>query len=209
MTARYSEFMFGLPWLTEFFHQDAYLVGPTPADVVTYHLSGLSPEGVMLVRRDAQRLADGLQAAQIEAIWESCTETGPYLYPLAQVADGKAWMRQIVQLCDIRLSAETVQTELSPTDLLDRPELASEVLTVVREYQSRLGSDVSDALLVAVASCTADLAFRFLLRALPQASRAPHQFTITSTQYTSLKQLAAAFDYGEYALSDLDVLIDT
>jgi hypothetical protein len=39
MTARFSEFMFGIPWLMESFHQDAYFDGPTPIDVVMYHFA--------------------------------------------------------------------------------------------------------------------------------------------------------------------------
>jgi hypothetical protein len=164
---------------------------------------------VLLVRRDAQRLADGLQAAQVEAVWEACTETGPYLYRLAEVEDGVAWMRRIVGLCDAWLSVGAVRAELSPADLQEGQELASEVLAVVQEHRSHLGPEVCDALSAAVTSCTPDLALRLLLRALPQSSWGPHQFTITSVQHASLVELAATLDYGEYALSDLDVVIDT
>ncbi|MFF4830741.1 hypothetical protein [Streptomyces sp. NPDC001315] len=201
--------MFGLPWVMGFFHQDVYHDGPNPAAVVTYHLvEDLAPESVLLVRRDAQRLVEGLAATQIEAIWQECTDSVAAFFGQPGVEDGTSWMRHLVVLCDAWLSRCASRTELAQADLYDGSELASRVLAAVGEYQPYLASDAGDALSAAVTSCTPDLAFRLLLQALPRASRAPLYFTITSDQHASLVELAEAFDYGEYALSDLDAVID-
>jgi hypothetical protein len=207
MTSRSSDFMFGLPWLMSFFHQDAYFNGPTPTSVVMYHFAeDIDPESVLLVRRDAQQLADGLDADQLDAIWMTCTESGPNFYRAAGVTDGTGWMRQIVGLCDVWLSRGHSGAALSGADLHEGWELAERVRDVVRDFRTTPPVKTGDALVEAVDSCTPDLAFRLLLRVLPIAS--PMYFTITSEQHASLVELAAAFDYGEYALSDLDVVID-
>jgi hypothetical protein len=209
MTARFSEFMFGLPWLMSFFHQDAYFDGPTPTEVVMYHFTeDLDPESVLLVRRDAQRLADGSGADRIDAIWRTCTDSGPYFYRVAGVADGTDWTRHIVGLCDAWLSRGPSRTALSGAELHDGWELAGRVRDLVRGWRTHLPAELGDALAEAVGSCTPDLAFRLLLRALPSASRSPQYFTITSEQYAPLAELATEFDYGEYVLSDMRSLID-
>ncbi|MFJ4920033.1 hypothetical protein [Streptomyces sp. NPDC088725] len=204
-----APFMFGLPWLMSFFHQDAYHDGPTPTAVVKYHfVEDLAPETVLLVRRDAQRLAAGLDAGRIDAIWRTCTDSGPNFYRRDGAADSTGWMRHIVGLCDVWLSRAPSGAALAEADLHEGWELADRVRAVLGETRGDLPPEVGDALEEAVDTCTPDLAFRLLVRALPNAPHSQPYFTITGEQYASLTELAAAFDYGEYALEDLDAVFD-
>ncbi|MEU3981698.1 hypothetical protein AB0F77_16605 [Streptomyces sp. NPDC026672] len=201
--------MFGLPWLMSFFHQDAHHTGSTPAAIVTYHfVEELDPEEVLLVRRDAQQLADGLDADENAAVWKSCADSGPTFYQVAGAEDASAWMRQVVDLCDAWLSRRTPPRHLPPADQYDGPELAGQVTALLREVRHHLAPKMADTLEKTVGSCTPDLAFRLLVHALPNARQVSHRAAITAEQYTSFVELAAAFDYGEYALSDLDAVFD-
>ncbi|MGV9567542.1 hypothetical protein [Streptomyces sp. NPDC003480] len=57
---RFTEFDFGVSWVTGFFHQDWGHDGPTAAAVVAKNLDDVDDEYVLAVRRDAQTLHDGL-----------------------------------------------------------------------------------------------------------------------------------------------------
>ncbi|MGW3953034.1 hypothetical protein ACWEKM_19435 [Streptomyces sp. NPDC004752] len=207
MTGRSSEFMFGIPWVASFFHQDWSSEAATPALVIAGQFTeDLAPVHVALVRRDAQRLLGGLSSDQNTALWKGCAETGPYFFRPGRMSDGAQWMRQVLDVCDTWLSEQSGQAHLREGDLYDGLELADRVLAAIREHRPYLSSDVGDALEEAVGSCTPELAFRLLLCALPNASRSPRYFSITNEQYLSLVQLATAFDYGEYVLSGLETV---
>ncbi|MFD6287519.1 hypothetical protein [Streptomyces sp. NPDC060205] len=209
MTARSSEFMFGLPWVMGFFHQDWTRDHPTEtAAVADQFVEELDPESVLLVRHDATRLLDGLSPDRITTIWEGCAENGAYFFGRGRVADGAQWMRQVIALCDAWLSQQPSVPALSAADLYEGQELADRVRDAVREFEPALGPQTADALAECIRSCSPDLAFRLLLRALSSAAQSPDHTTLSHGQYVQLSDLGTAFNYGEYVVSDLQYLVD-
>lgn len=209
MTARSTEFIFGLPWVMGFFHQDwTRDHSEETAAVADQFVEELDPESVLLVRRDATWLLDGLGPSQITTIWEGCAENGTYFFRRGRVTDGAQWMRQIIALCDSWLSQRSPVPVLSGADLHEGRELAGPVLDEVREFAPVLGPDVADVLAECVRSCCPDLAFRLLLRALSSAAQSPDHTTLSRGQYARLSDLGRGFDYGEYVVSDLQYLVE-
>lgn len=211
MTERYTEFTFGVPWIMEFFHQDWRLDASTPAEAVANQFVGeLEPVSVLLVRRDAGLLLDGLTSGQIKALWEGCAEATASFFH-RHVAAGDEWMRQVVEVCDAWLSRRAGTSGLSEADRYGGDELAAEVMAEVEEFRDVLDPEVVDALAESVRRCSPDLAFRLLLRALPKksASLSPEYLYLPEEQYARLEALGNAFHYGEYVVSGIRYLVDT
>ncbi|MFE7077387.1 hypothetical protein ACFU96_45640 [Streptomyces sp. NPDC057620] len=82
------------------------------------------------------------------------------------------------------------------------------MLDAVREFKPVLGPQMADALAECTRSCSPDLAFRLLLRALSSAAQLPDYTTLSRGQYVQLSDLGMAFNYGEYVVSDLQYLVD-
>ncbi|MFI1733642.1 hypothetical protein ACH40E_31395 [Streptomyces acidicola] len=78
----------------------------------------------------------------------------------------------------------------------------------MEEFREVLDPQVADALGACVRSCTPDLAFRLLLRALVErsASRSPEGVSLSVGQYASLDRLGVALNYGEFVVNDVDHL---
>ncbi|GGK51196.1 hypothetical protein [Streptomyces flaveus] len=209
---RHTEFMFGVPWIMGFFHQDWSLDASMAAEAVAHQfVEELEPTAVLLVRRDAQLLLGNLTSAQIEALWVGCLEWGHSFFP-RRVADGAEWMRQVIGVCDAWLSCRTETPTLSGADQYEGRELAGQVLTEVAEFGSVLDLEVADALSECVRSCTPDLAFRLLLRALSERNSAlpmEQRFSLTREQYARLEEIGRALNYGEYVVSDIKYLVDS
>ncbi|MGN9821343.1 hypothetical protein ACTMUQ_39205 [Streptomyces sp. SD11] len=139
----------------------------------------LDPESVLLVRRDATWLLDGLSPGRVTTIWEGCAENGAYFFGRSRVADGAQWMRQVIALCDSWLLQQPSVPALSAVDLYEGRELADRVLDGVREFESTFGPRTANALAECVRSCCPDLAFRLLLHALSSAAQSPDHTTLS------------------------------
>ncbi|UPZ26501.1 hypothetical protein MUK60_00975 [Streptomyces sp. LRE541] len=150
----------------------------------------LDPESVLLVRRDATWLLDGLSPGRVTTIWERCAEKGAYFFGRSRVADGAQWMRQVIALCDLWLLQQPSVPALSAVDLYEGRELADRVLDGVREFESTFGPRTANALAECVRSCCPDLAFRLLLRALSSAAQSPDHTTLSQGQYVQMPDLA-------------------
>ncbi|WP_328668186.1 hypothetical protein OG905_13345 [Streptomyces sp. NBC_00322] len=208
---RSTEFTFGIAWIMSFFHQDWTLDASTEAEAVAdQFVEELEPDAVLLVRRDARLLLDGLPSDWITVLWEGCAEGGEYFFRRGRVTDGAEWMRQVIGVCDAWLSRRPDTTTLLGADRYEGRELADEVLSAVEEFRGVLDREVADALAECVRH-TPDLAFRLLLRALPMksASLSPESLYLSEEQYARLAALGKAFHYGEYVVSDIKYLVDT
>ncbi|MEJ8638081.1 hypothetical protein [Streptomyces sp. MS2.AVA.5] len=208
---RSQEFMFGIPWIMSFFHQDWRMDAATEVEAVADQLvEELEPETVLLVRRDARLLLDGLLSDRITVLWEGCADEGKYFFRRGRVTDGAAWMREVIGVCDAWLSRRTDTPALCDADRYEGTELASEVLTAVEEFTSLLDREVVDALAECARCCTPDLALRLLLRALPMksASLSPNYLYLSEGQYERLQALGKDFHYGEYVVSAIDYLVE-
>ncbi|TVZ99533.1 hypothetical protein [Streptomyces sp. BK340] len=208
---RSTEFTFGIPWIMSFFHQDWTLDASTEAEAVANQfVEELEPASVLLVRRDARLLLDNLSSDQIKVLWEGCADGGEYFFRRGRVAEGAEWMRDVIAVCDTWLSHRSAPTTLTDADAYEGRELADQILASVQEFRSILAPEVADALGACSRSCTPDLAFRLLLRALVErsASRSPGHVSLSEYQYARLNRLGSAFNYGEFVVSDVRYLVE-
>ncbi|MFE9819734.1 hypothetical protein [Streptomyces sp. NPDC005773] len=209
---RSTEFTFGIPWVMSFFHQDWKLSASTEVEAVSGHfVEELDPESVLLVRRDARLLWEGLPAHRITAVWEGCSETGKYFFNRGRLTDGAELMRQVIEVCDAWLDRRPDTVTLSKADRYEGRELTGQVRSVIEEFDDWLGQEMTEALTECVDRCTPDLAFRLLLQALPttSATLSPHYLYLSKEQYARLASLGQEFQYGEYVVSDVEYLVDT
>lgn len=207
---RSTEFTFGISWIMSFFHQDWTLDASTEVEAVAdQFVAELEPETVLLVRRDARLLLDGLPSDRITALWEGCADEGEYFFRRGRVTDGAEWMRRVIEVCDAWLSRRPDTPTLSGADRYEGAELADEVLSTVEEFSGVLDREVADALAECARCCTPDLAFRLVLRALAMKSAAssPEYLHLSEEQYGRLEALGRAFHYGEYVVSDVRYLV--
>ncbi|MER6118347.1 hypothetical protein [Streptomyces sp. NPDC001743] len=208
---RSTEFTFGIPWVTSFFHQDWKLDASTEAKAVAGEfVEELDPEAVLLVRRDARLLHEGLPAGQITVLWEGCVEGGEYFFHRGRLTDGAEWMRQVIEVCDAWLARRRDTVTLSEADRYEGRELTGQVRSAIELFDGWLRREMIEALTECVGRCTPDLAFRLLLRALPRRSAAlsPHYLYLSKEQYARLASLGQEFRYGEYVVSDVTYLVD-
>lgn len=85
---RSQEFMFGIPWIMSFFHQDWRMDAATEVEAVADQMvEELEPETVLLVRRDARLLLDGLLSDRITVLGEGCADEGKYFFPRGRVTE--------------------------------------------------------------------------------------------------------------------------
>jgi hypothetical protein len=207
---RSTEFMFGIPWIMSFFHQDWTLDASTAAEAVAdQFVEELEPEAVLLVRRDAELLLDKLPSDRITVLWQQGVETGEHFFRRARAMDGAEWMRQVLGLCDAWLSRRSDASALSGADRYEGKELAGQVLSVVEDFRDSIGGEVADALAECVRHSTPDLAFRLLLQILPTRSAllSPEYLYLSAEQYAGLEALGKAFHYGQYVVSDIEYLV--
>ncbi|MFC4329909.1 hypothetical protein ACFPC0_19340 [Streptomyces andamanensis] len=196
---RFTDFEFGVPWVMGFFHADWTHSGDTPAEVVANHFAEEDDREVLAVRRDALTLLDGLAPEAVGALWSAGAE---YL-PGAAPADGTAWTRTVVALCDARLSAATEPAALSGADLEDGRDQEEAVVAEIAGL-SFLAADVRDALTACARRGTPDLAFRILLRVLrgtPGAWLAPDR-------YARMEAIGTALRLGEFVVDAVQYLVD-
>ncbi|MFF3820340.1 hypothetical protein ACFYYD_27745 [Streptomyces bluensis] len=193
-----------------FFHQDWTLSAATEVEAVAdQFVEELEPEAVLLVRRDALLLLGNLTSDQIKVLWEGCADGGKYFFRRGRVTEGDQWMRQVIEVCDAWLSGRPEAPSLTEADTYEGNDLADQVLAALEEFSGVLDPQVADALGACVRSCTPDLAFRLLLRALVErsASRSPEGVSLSVGQYARLERLGAALHYGEFVVSDVDHLV--
>ena len=207
---RSTEFMFGVPWIMSFFHQDWTLSASTAAAAVAdQFVEELEPEAVLLVRRDARLLLEGLPPDRITELWQQGVEGGERFYHRGRARDGAEWMGQVIGVCDAWLARRSDTPALSGADCFEGRDLADQVRSVVEEFRAVLGEEVTDVLVECVRHCSPDLAFRLLLQVLPtnSASLSPEDLYLSAEQYARLEALGAAFRYGEYVVSDVKYLV--
>ncbi|MGJ5897506.1 hypothetical protein DF268_45790 [Streptomyces sp. V2] len=209
LVGRSTDFTFGIPWIMGFFHQDWTLEATTEAEAVARQfVAELEPESVLLVRRDALMLLDGLSSEQMKVLWEGCSWDGEYFFRRG-VTDGAQWMRQVIDVCNAWLARRTDTPVLSGADRYEGRELIGEVLPLIAEFSGDNGDDVTAALTECARRCTPDLAFRLLLRALTSKSSAsPGGYVrLSRDQYARLEAMGVAFQYGEYVITDVEYLV--
>ncbi|MEU7467199.1 hypothetical protein AB0A94_01315 [Streptomyces sp. NPDC044984] len=188
---RFTEFVFGVPWVMGFFHQDWIYDGPTAADVVAKHLAEENVEEALAVRRDARTLADHLPSETLEVLWTA----GAQYIPGFDRITGAEWTRTVVGLCDARLSAQADVRPLTGADTEDGRPQRDAVVAEIRRADF-LAAEVHEALVDCAHGCTPDLAFRMLLKAVENATGA----TLSPDQYQKMEAIGSALHYGEFVV---------
>ncbi|MHB9859854.1 hypothetical protein [Streptomyces sp. YIM S03343] len=196
---RFTEFDFGVSWVTEFFHHDWCHDGPTAAAVVAKNLADVDDEYVLAVRRDARTLFDNLPSKTLEVLWDA----GAYCLPSFELIGGGAeWTRTVVELCDARLSAKADVRPLTGADVEDGAAQLDAIVAEIREARF-LEAEVRAALVDCARRCTPDLAFRLLMRAMVVA----RDRWLTPDQYARLEAIGAALHYGEFVVDSVQYLV--
>ncbi|MFF0017931.1 hypothetical protein [Streptomyces sp. NPDC005374] len=199
---------FGMSWLMSTFHADWTRNGPTAAEAVEYQFwDELDPESVFAVRRDAALLLC-LPSATIEVLWLACTATGPSFFSEERtgVSSGTVWIETLVNLCDIWLSGHAGADEVVAVPAeWDGVELTDTVLAEIGAADF-LPVEVVSALTECVRSCTPDLAFRLLLRAVQQIGTESGA-ALSPEHYARLAALGSALQYGEFVVSEVQHLV--
>ncbi|MFJ5535206.1 contact-dependent growth inhibition system immunity protein [Streptomyces sp. NPDC093261] len=195
---RFTEFDFGVSWVTGFFHQDWGHDGPTAAAVVAKNLDDVDDEYVLAVRRDAQTLHDGLPSETLEVLWDAGADYMPRFEPIT----GAQWTQTVVDLCDARLSAKADVRPLAGADVEDG---AAQLDAIVAEIEAArfLEAKVRAALVDCARRCTPELAFRLFLRAMLVA----HDRSLTPEQYARLETIGSALHYGEFVVDSVQYLV--
>ncbi|MGW5258702.1 contact-dependent growth inhibition system immunity protein [Streptomyces sp. NPDC004012] len=195
---RFTEFDFGISWVTGFFHQDWGHDGPTAATVVAKNLDDVDDEYVLAVRRDARTLHDSLPAETLELLWDAGADYMPRFEPIT----GAQWTQTVVDLCDARLSAKADVRPLAGADVVDG---AAQLDAIVAEIGEAwfLEAKVGAALVDCARRCTPELAFRLLLRAILVA----HDRSLTPEQYARLEAIGSALHYGEFVVASVQYLV--
>ncbi|WP_141205286.1 hypothetical protein [Streptomyces griseorubiginosus] len=199
---------FGVTWLMSMFHADWTHHGPTAVEAVEYHLwDELEPEAVLAVRRDAA-LLQRLPSATIEVLWQAGTGTGPSFFSGGRtgVTSGTEWAQTLTRLCDNWLSRHAGADEAVAVPAeWDGAGLADTVVTEI-EAAEFLPDEAGRALAECAHSCTPDLAFRLLLRAMQQTGTATGA-ELSPEHYARLAALGAAMRYGEFVVSEVQHLV--
>jgi hypothetical protein len=202
----FSEFDFGLTAFAGQFHQDWRYEG-TPAVMLAGCLTTIDPRDVGVLRDDARLALAGLPAEQVEALWVAGTSNfgfGPH-HP--EATSGPVWLETIIGGGD-RWFAERggVPPKRRPPELVD--EVAAQIVPIIKAPGGRWGyppaDEISAALLACARHCSADLAFRFLMRSIIQQGAV----TLTTAQFDGLRRLSDRFDYGEYIVGDAEYLVE-
>nr|WP_237525619.1 contact-dependent growth inhibition system immunity protein [Streptomyces sp. SID4985] len=181
-----------------FFHQDWIYDAETAADVVAKHLASAPDEDALAVRRDADALVRALSSRTLEALWTAGTQ---YLPGFARIT-GAEWTRTVAALCDARLSGTAEVPPLTGADIEDGGPQRDAVIALV----GRLGfltPEVREALTACARHCTADLAFRILLRTVVNDSTA----SLSPDQYGDMEAIGEGLQYGEFVVDSVRFLV--
>ncbi|MET8954380.1 hypothetical protein ACWEO4_43440 [Streptomyces sp. NPDC004393] len=124
------------------------------------------------------------------------------LHAALRADPGAQWTQTVVDLCDARLSAGADIRPLAGADVEDG---AAQLDAIVAEIgQTRfLEARVRAALAGCARCCTAELAFRLLLRAMLVA----HDRSLTPEQYARLEAIGSALHYGEFVVDSVQYLV--
>jgi len=161
---------------------------------------------VGVLRDDARLALAGLSAEQVETLWLAGTSNFEFR-AYGGVASGPVWLETIIEGCD-RWFAEhsSVPPQRQVPDLVD--EVAAFIVPIVETVGDRWGNppagEITAALLRCAHNCSADLAFRFLMRIIIQEASG----RLTADQFRRLQLLSDRFEYGEYIVGDAEFLIE-
>ncbi|MHB9861345.1 hypothetical protein [Streptomyces sp. YIM S03343] len=114
-------------------------------------------------------------------------------------------METIIGLCDAWLAGKQNIRPLTGADAEDGADVMEAVLAEIGQARF-LPDQVRQALAECARRCTPDLAFRLLLRAIPESVKG-FELPLTPEQYARLQGLGAALCYGEYVVSDVKHLV--
>ncbi|WP_258574382.1 hypothetical protein [Streptomyces shenzhenensis] len=190
------------------FHYDWTHNGDTGAEAVRYHLVPESdPAEVLSLRRDARLLLEHLDSDMIETLWQAGTyPAGGFSDPRRGFTTGAEWMETITGLCDVWLAGKQNVSPLTGADAEDGAQLVDAVLAEIDQARF-LPDRVRQALAECARRCTPDLAFRLLLRAIPQSVRG-FDLPLTPEQYARLEELGSALYYGEFVVNDVKFAVE-
>ncbi|WBO63817.1 hypothetical protein [Streptomyces camelliae] len=200
---------FGLPFLAAMFHGgwDAwrYEGSGTPREHVgrlAHGDRGLGPgTQAAVLLQDVRRLAgSALSDDAVTALWR----TAAHRWNAAEAfdADGRAWLREIAEVCTARLA--DVAPAYVPALPTLRSDLTEAVLREVRDIgpaldrsvthhcRSAATEGIASVLEETVRSVDPDLGFRFLLHLL-----ASYDVAVSETQYARYQEIGARFGFHE------------
>ncbi|PKV82808.1 hypothetical protein [Streptomyces sp. TLI_146] len=201
---------FGLSGLTKWFH------GPwggeaTPHELVAAAADWGSGVYAFTLSEDALRLLQSpLPTRVITVLWYAATGGNYDLDRLGM--DGRAWLRQIVDVCAERIGQDDPSfTPGAPGPARDelREEVLAEIRTVRPGVEAATGthpyhpvSDVVSALEQVVTQVDPDLGFRLFLRIMKV-----YQVPISESRYDRYHELGQRFSYNEFLVDDGDLCV--
>lgn len=195
----FTDFDFGITGLAAtYFHADWTHDG-TRFDVLNKAIGdGMDSRSVKALRRDARLMRDGLSSDSVGTLWDVGAawfgiEDGPGV--------AHQWMDEILDFCDAWLSrnAGTQSADYFPEDGQQSADAVLHLIASVAGLPAQMATALSDC----VRCCTPDLALRWLIRALQNAS----DRILTEDQYTELSRLAEKFGYGEFVMPSMSGLV--
>lgn len=146
LRCRSTEFAFGVPWIMSSFHQDWTLSASTaPAAVADQFVEELEPEAVLLVRRDARLLLEGLPPDRITELWQQGVEGGERFYHRDCARDGAPSGCGRCSACGTHGSPAARTPRLSPTPTASEEQPPGlEALPQSTDDRVVLGADMGD-----------------------------------------------------------------
>lgn len=208
MSERYTEFDFGLTGLAKLFHED-WGRDRAALEVVGDYARSYEGAAARAILRDARRLLDSdLPTWVVGALWEAATGRN---HDLAHYgADGREWLRRVVDVCRACTSQDDPVGESGIEGgelralVLEEIDAVAPALVAVTEHGD--GDEVPGAvtaLRMCVAQTDADLGFRLFLRVLFR-----YPIPIGEERYARYADLGQRFGYGEFHVDDVRFLTE-
>ncbi|WP_329316965.1 hypothetical protein [Streptomyces sp. NBC_01262] len=209
MREELADFDFGLTGLTERFHQDwrTGLTGTLSARDVVAESADYDARAIL---EDTLRvLHSSLPTWAVTALWHASTERNHDLDAVG--TDGRAWLREIVDVCVERIKQDdpdfTAAVPVPAPDaltgaVLDEILIAGPALTdKTMNWPQCEVSGVVPALESAVHQVGPDLGFRLFLRAMLR-----YRVPISRTQFERYVALGERFGFAEFFFTNVEVL---
>lgn len=196
---RYTEFDFGLTWLSTMFHRDWMNEGDSSAVLGEFLWRGQDSRAVEDLLRDASILAARLLPEEAEALW-GCSVEGRFDFGVSE-PPVEQWLNEIIRECRLWLRERGCVEGPAAVEVGNL--LVEESGEMVAEFAPQLDKDCCEkagsALIRCVRECSPDLGFRFLLRTLSVAG-----VDLSAEQYGRFVRLGENLGYGEFVVSNLE-----
>ncbi|MFJ1709811.1 hypothetical protein [Kitasatospora sp. NPDC088346] len=201
---------FGLPHLGQAFHSGWRDEFSTPGECLAAYVRQQPVHFSEALLADALRVsAASLAEWSFEALWESSTRRSMSLR--REGTTGRDWLHRIIDTSSSRCDDKRADHPEIPAECPYMP-LAGAVLDeisiiapLILEQVETSSIYVTSGIVTALSSCAAgvspDLAFRYLLLALP------HNISITRSQFDRYVHLGRMFDYGSWVVGRHEHLV--